>query len=288
MDNPASNQPPASTTPTPQPSETAANVVTPPATPAQPGAEQTPSGLGTPTPTPSFEASSDKKPLKIIGLLLLAVVVIGGLAIGGYYLGLNKVLFPGTATPTPAPTVEPTPTATTDPTADWKTYTHTSYEFNIKYPSDWIAKSTAPGPGEIDLVGNSRGATFYPSEFKDSKKTHVRISLEGFDLNSESIFGVTDFDSYVAYAKKNQFFEVKKSTETTIDGSKAVVLEGEYTSSGSTTYHKNYLVQSPVDDLFLIILLDDANNEKYKDSLDQILSTFQFVEPTGTPSPKDQ
>jgi hypothetical protein len=74
--------------------------------------------------------------LKIVGLVILAVVVIGGLGALGYYLGTNST--PST-TVTPTQTIEPietpTPTATPSPTEDFTTFRGQSY--TISYPEDW-------------------------------------------------------------------------------------------------------------------------------------------------------
>ena len=45
-----------------------------------------------------------------------------------------------TKTASASPTLTSTPSPTPNPTQNWKTYTNSTYKYNIKYPSDWIAK----------------------------------------------------------------------------------------------------------------------------------------------------
>lgn len=102
---------------------------------------------------------------------------------------LSQKTTPTTATTTPATT-----TTTKDETADWKTYSNTTYNYSIKYPSDWsvltrgdyqvhfLAPTTAkfnpdkePGQGNIYIVMQKSGPSLSPIQYS-SKKT---ISISG-------------------------------------------------------------------------------------------------------------
>lgn len=73
-------------------------------------------------------------------MVLLAVILIGV----GFFAWINssqsktETAVPVAETSTPATAVvTPATTPTTVSTADWKTYTNTTYSYSIKYPSDW-------------------------------------------------------------------------------------------------------------------------------------------------------
>ena len=67
----------------------------------------------------------------LIGIILILIL---SLSLGGYLL-LNKMgIKPSTSTVTLKTT---NPTSTPDPTANWKTYTNTKYNYSFKYPGDW-------------------------------------------------------------------------------------------------------------------------------------------------------
>jgi len=65
--------------------------------------------------------------------------------------------------------------------ANWNTYTHPEFNFEIKYPSDWIEDPDASAMGQT---------TFYPSKFfpfwQDSE-TIVGVDVGSFTRNRESI-----------------------------------------------------------------------------------------------------
>ena len=68
----------------------------------------------------------------LVGILIIAVLVGGA-----YYLGKSVSLKPSpapvvTSQITPTPDVSPAPTGEGE-TANWKTYTNTTYNFQIKY-----------------------------------------------------------------------------------------------------------------------------------------------------------
>lgn len=195
QDSAQNNQQPTASPVTPAP------VTPPPATSSFP-AENTPvtgfsSGAPTPTPVPatpapevpatdplaggaglpvepeikndsSFQAPGPSSAMKAIGLVVLAIVVIGGFGFGGYYLGSKNVILPiSNGTPTPTETLSalatPEPTPTPDPMASWKTFTSTTLGFSMRYPSDVVVKEdkevsfTKSGPSQKDATEFSDG-----------------------------------------------------------------------------------------------------------------------------------
>ena len=109
-------------------------------------------------------------------------------------------------------------TATTDETADWKTYTNTTYGFNFKYPKDWTIEEEPVKKHEIFLwtaeqmkereiaIRNEEGRSFVP-----------QVSISYFDsilVESENVgsnLGAKTLDEYVVknteilYEKKIDF-----------------------------------------------------------------------------------
>lgn len=78
---------------------------------------------------------------RIILLIILIFVLMILAALGGYYFGINNPDISSTVTPTVTSSTTPTVTTTTDETADWKTYTNTTFNFTMKYPTDWNVKN---------------------------------------------------------------------------------------------------------------------------------------------------
>lgn len=73
---------------------------------------------------------------------LLLTLSIFSLSISGYLFWQNQQLMKQLAampTPTASPLGSPKPVAeAADPAEGWKTYTNTKYEFNVRYPNDWL------------------------------------------------------------------------------------------------------------------------------------------------------
>lgn len=189
---------------------------------------------------------------------------------------INQRVSPTIQAPSPTPKEVSSISIPPDETAGWKTYKNDD-GYSIKYPNDWIAKSSTPGPGEIELISNSRGFTSYPKKYIGTTTLFPRISIDSLDPKMETILGINDYYSWVNYLKKNQFFLVEKETKSTIGGIETTILEGSFESSGISTYHKNYLTHTSNGDKYISIQIDDFADKKQITILDQILSTFKFL-----------
>ena len=73
-----------------------------------------------------------KKSFPVLTLLLILVLILS-LAGTGYLAYQNMQLTKQIA----EIKTSPTPVATVDPTADWKTYTNSFYNFQLRYPQNW-------------------------------------------------------------------------------------------------------------------------------------------------------
>ncbi len=88
--------------------------------------------------------------------------------------------------PTSTTTVNiPEKTTTTDPTADWKTYTNTTYNYSIKYPLNWeISNSLGedniqinPSVSEEENQGNTEASPALWVQLKDEINTNVSDNI---------------------------------------------------------------------------------------------------------------
>ncbi len=139
-----------------------------------------------------------------------------------------------------------------DETADWKTYTNTTYGFSFKYPEDWI--KTDSGEGLVQLY------------------SPVNPSTEGRELNSTE----TKIVVYVKNVKDINNLEnyvIQEGGE--ISSKKDIIIDNISSKQFITTPEigtKVTLAFVPKDDRYFEILC--AENS---DRLDTILSTFQFT-----------
>lgn len=162
--------------------------------------------------------------LFIVGAFVVLFVI--------FYAALPKqTLAPNQTTQTAIPTPGPA-------TADWKTYSNTTYNFSIKYPSDWTASEVLSGPvapavsfrnnqpfsGEITLYIEDNPQKLSSEEFVEKEafkndlpewenieKPHEIIQVDGrnavwFDLITG---GSGDFQPvvYLTYGDKVFYFQ---------------------------------------------------------------------------------
>lgn len=88
-----------------------------------------------------------KESMKQKGFAPIIILVLIALAVVGYFGYKNY--WPKSQTPV---ITSPLPTVTADPTVNWKAYTNNKYQFEFKYPSDWI-----------DLASKPEDVTFFKS-----------------------------------------------------------------------------------------------------------------------------
>src|SRR5260221_8254645 len=104
-------------------------------------------------------------PVLTIILVLLLLLSLGST---GYFAYQNMMLqkqiagvkkeamMVASPTPTSMAYYSPTPSASADPTAGWKTYTNTKYDFVIKYPLDWHVDDFSSTASSLGFVKNGQ------------------------------------------------------------------------------------------------------------------------------------
>jgi len=245
--------------------------VTPPAEPTSPAAS--------PASTPPSTGKSRIVLWAGLGLLLLALV-----ATGAYSLGSRKVI--PTPTPIPSPVAAPTPTPFSEITSsteisDWKAYVDNGQKYSFSFPPNWILRTGNPNQlYNYDLEAVSR-THFDPELDKDKVKIEIYTSSKRYDFletfakeqekTTEEIRGESVEVDYETIFVDNQ-----KTLKTVDDfplGFRTLII---YVQNPSTKLIHAFIA-TPRYDLHTKIV-------------DQILSTFKFLEatpeasPTGIPS----
>ena len=101
----------------------------------------------------------------IAGIIVLVLLIVAGAGI--YFLGKNQAT--KVVTLSPAPIAVLTPNPTTDPTANWKTYVNTKYNYIFKYPSNLQVNADVEGGCTLEGLESCRGISL----------NSVRVNLKG-------------------------------------------------------------------------------------------------------------
>lgn len=214
-----------------------------------------------PPPQPFQTQPQPKKNLKGLLLAVIFLFLFAGLAFAGIKLWQTGVIFKKNtktveeSSPTP---IESTPTL--DPTADWKTYTNTQYDYQISYPPEFFPHCNAAGCLNSPAVSNSISLYIVKSSETESYINRY-VDLE--------ILGVLPATS------TNQ-----SSVQTTLSG---------YSATKVTTNNApfvTYYLKNPAQNGYLQIMVTTTADKVT--IADQILSTFKFITVTPTSSPSGQ
>lgn len=146
----------------------------------------------------------------------------------------------------------PTPTATPDPTAGWKTYTNNS-GFSFKYPQNFIVQEPSQSGSPS---ANPKSVSLFVYDSSDSSGTYYNDRYINIDVNR---------------------------TKPNFDQTPTQLMLGGTTATRYTLSNVNfdvYLVQLALDYVDIYVSNDPTRNVM----ANQILSTFQFINPTSSPS----
>ncbi len=219
-----------------------------------------------------------------VGFLVLSLILAGA-----YVLGTGKVgpkacteearLCPdGSSVGRVGPNCEfaQCPTSTPDPTANWSGYTSSTGTFSFKYPSDVNLTIQEEGPSaEAEVILLKQGPTQKPqTELFDA----LRLSFAVW--NTSNYPTLEEFIDYLIQGSKTS------GTAEIKEDKMAIVLNGysgfSYTVEGLGT-HKYIFLQSP-DKKTTVNITDstvDPTNQGFRTEVDQILSTFKFIDTSG-------
>ncbi|MCX6791438.1 MAG: hypothetical protein NT149_00145 [Candidatus Gottesmanbacteria bacterium] len=205
--------------------------------------------------TPQPDAPKNNSGI-FIGILVFILGIIVGLALGKttFLSTLRIPYLTATLTPTPLPTPTPTP----NPTADWKIYQNTQYGFSLQYPEGWSVQE------EHNKIMQ---APYYGSKTSDS----VNFTMDNGYL--KIITGVTFESSGVG--------ALLKTEQTIISGKNAV--KETYTVSNQRVPMTEIIIKFP--DFTPFYRIEALFPPADASIINQILSTFTFIEQSPTVSP---
>lgn len=198
---------------------------------------------------------------KIPLILLLIVTCLSTLTSGWLFyqnLQLQKQISQLQAQPSPLPSETPIPSA--DPTADWKTYTNTKYNYEFKYPSDFnLEKSTS---GEYFQTKLNNRLIFYATNDQSSTIADYLVKTDKISQNAN---------------EGPPSLQVQSTKKTVIHGLNSIQRE-EYLTDADLTQINTYFKKGSV--VVSIALEPTPGNPRSEDEslYQQILSTFKFTD----------
>ena len=211
--------------------------------------------------------------LKPLLFSILGIVLAAGLVFAGYKFGQRSIYPEPVEGPTPTPIVEATPTP--DPTAGWKTYIDTAYNYSIKYPSDWYHRPT-PTEG---FGGAATFANYNPEEVTKE----VGLPVPGDKIKVEigvSIHGLKSGQTFKEWLDEKEREEGITQPET-ISYSKIIVGENIDATQKIATVFGGTRIQTIYftrDSKVYFISGSSSSLTAFKDTLNLMLSTFKFLE----------
>lgn len=233
-----------------------------------------------PSQTPPPNPSSSLRTF----IIVLCVVLLTIIGAGGYMLGTRKnqtVVQNQQISGSPSATQSsPTPTSTPDETANWKTYVDSDNKFSVKYPPNLIVvggafykkddfeRAKPAGPAADDFLENYLAritVTTYTSRFEAYYNALENSIVKGY---SDTILKKYVIDGYKAieygYDKQKKEEDIKEQEEALRSGASVTMI---YFEKGLMINRKGTIIE--------ISTLSYYGD--FKNTFDQILSTFQFT-----------
>jgi len=203
--------------------------------------------------------------------ILVVLLVVGLIGVAGFLAFQNSQLrnkvpeVQDIPSPLPQKTTPPSPSPTTNPMSNWKTFQSSTYK--VSYPPDMDTKEES---GSILMLSKWGPTQKADTEFYDG------ISLRFQPLE---ILNITLADYVQAQVTDIKDVGISKLTSgpfsITLNGYKGLT----YTEQGLGTF-KTIVLESKGGTMFVEITdsTSDPGNLGFDKTVDQILSTFQFVE----------
>ncbi len=206
-------------------------------------------------------------------ILILVVFLFIAVVAGAYLLGKNSSLSQILQVPSPTP----------DLTAGWKEYTSTSLNFSLRYPSQWFVYQEGPIDYPSVRVQNYDPKTA-PGRGYDSNADKGKYFLT-IERSSEGKGAIT-VNALIAKLPKNGDLtyyigdpagtvKILESKESIINGNPALWRKTTYTDIPEIVSENLYLLDTKGAVLTIHYGLDVESGRK---ELDQILSTFKFIQ----------
>ena len=209
----------------------------------------------------------------IIGLVVFALVTLGIAGVFAYQnYQLKKQVEKQSPGPevTPTKVIHPTPTTSTNPTANWKIYENTKYNFLLKYPGEfWIH------PDQSEGIEKASAVYLW---LKDNTIPVGQAIVIMVEENPDNLSFV-DWLSDSSRTSKDSVLNPSKELEIQerhISGIKWLSFEESEIPPGFVPSGFIYWVTMKDDKIILMGLLN-LDLKEYKDTIDQILSTFKFT-----------
>lgn len=201
--------------------------------------------------------------------IIVAIIILVGL---GLVLGLSK-LKDFKLPPTTSQLPSPFPTSTPDPTADWKTYTSSKYNYSFKYPAGWYLLA------ELDEA--EYGVTTlsdYDLKKDQMPKTgpKIEISFVNVSLKDREKFINKRLENYMgsSFVSNPTLTIESEITIGNLSTQKITIFDN------SDKFYINEFIAFPNDSQG--VLVTHYRSELKKDLTKQILSTFKFLDSSKT------
>jgi hypothetical protein len=217
--------------------------------------------IATPIPeTPIIVEKPKKNYLNLILISFAFILFIGGV----YYLGRQSVK--NTEVPAVIPTITPdavlpqtnsVPTTVVDPTANWKTYTNSKFNFSFKYPL------------ELTYIADQS------DQYVENGISNAMILVQNFDGSKPRTETSSDFQIVIYISNKAGQFNLEDpqgvQSKVIINGIEAI----KTTTTQKWESVPTVIFQSSPNKVAIQLSTPKSIN---KALFDQILSTFKFTE----------
>ncbi len=198
----------------------------------------------------------------LLVILVFALITIIGIGYYSWQKGLIKT----------TPNQESSPTPTPDETANWKTYVNEDNKFSFKYPVN--AGVTKSKVGATIVIPGDKPM------FETMESGFINITFESLPID------IPRNNLPLNELVENEFNSIKPENAEILSESTEITLNGyrgyTYSSRDKIAFGFDtkyiYLESNNNDYVIIVITFDDPDNLGYEKTIDQILSTFKFLE----------
>jgi hypothetical protein len=189
------------------------------------------------------------------------------------------------AIPTPTPTPLPSETPVEWDTANWKTYTNSKLGFSIQYPSN-LRVSQEPQPYKNNLGGTTWLLSIDDREDGDvagkTIRTSILVQFNDKPISGESGLPITKIE--------NTVMGIENATYLNIQNYPAVKGRQKLNPDQNGVAQETTLFVTILQDKLLWSIMGNIKSTKDVEinTVDQILSTFKFVDPISIVTPTPQ